>query len=48
MAGAATLRASVAGVTAEIPAATGGELVVETIVDGRPVTARLIIPAVRP
>lgn len=42
-----TLRASVAGVSVEVPAATGGELVVETVVDGRPVTARLTIPAVR-
>lgn len=41
------LRASVAGIEAEIPAATGGELVVETVIDGRPVTARLIIPAAR-
>ncbi|HEY0778270.1 MAG TPA: hypothetical protein VGD56_09915 [Gemmatirosa sp.] len=42
-----TLRASVAGVSFEVPTVSGGELVVETVVDGRPVTARLILPAAR-
>lgn len=41
------LRASVAGVSVEVPSATGGELTVETVVDGRPVTARLTIPPIR-
>ncbi|MDQ6925356.1 MAG: hypothetical protein M3154_03875, partial [Candidatus Eremiobacteraeota bacterium] len=41
------LRASIAGVEVEVPAATGAEVVVETVVDGRAVTARLIIPAAR-
>jgi hypothetical protein len=41
------LRASIAGVSFEVPAASGGELVVETVVDGRPVTARLTLPAAR-
>lgn len=44
---AGVLRASIAGVNFEIPAASGGELVVETVVDGRPVTARLILPGAR-
>lgn len=42
----AVLRASLAGVHVEVPAVTGGELVVETVIDGRPVTARLTIPRV--
>lgn len=42
------LRARIAGVEVEVPAATGAEVVVETVVDGRAVTARLIIPAARP
>jgi hypothetical protein len=41
------LRASVAGVGVEVPSATGGELTVETVIDGRPVTARLTIPPIR-
>ena len=45
--GTAVLRASLAGVQVEVPAVTGAEVVVETVIDGRPVTARLIIPATR-
>ncbi len=41
------LRARVAGVDFEVPAETGAEVVVETVIDGRPVTARLTIPAAR-
>lgn len=44
---AGVLRASVAGVSVEVPSATGGELTVETVIDGRPVTARLTIPPIR-
>lgn len=41
------LRATVAGVSIEVPSVTGGELSVETVIDGRPVTARLTIPPLR-
>lgn len=45
--GTPVLRARLAGVDVEVPAATGAEVIIETVVDGRPVTARMIIPAVR-
>ena len=41
------LRARLAGVEVEVPAATGAEVVIETVIDGRAVTARMIIPAAR-
>lgn len=41
------LRARIAGVDIEVPAASGAEVEIETVVDGRPVTARVKIPPVR-